>query len=143
MEKMLTAQSRRALLSRPRPRILLIIALVTATACFLLFSGPAHEFRVIPYTSVDPTNTGPPAAPVAAEGETSYFDGEGDEREPWEIDIEDLRKWRDPDDKEDPTDVEPGYETDGTERDNGQIGKLQHEKDMRKMWRYAYKTTAK
>jgi hypothetical protein len=143
MEKMLSAQSRRALLSRPRPRILLIIALVTATACFLLFSGPAPEFRVIPYTSVDPTNAGPPvAADPKPEGETSYFDGEEAQREPWEIDIEDLRKWHDPDDKEDPNDVEPGYETDGTERDNGQIGKLQHEKDMRKMWRYAYKTTA-
>lgn len=63
--------------------------------------------------------------------------------ESWDLNIEDLRQWKDPDDKEDPKDVAPGYETDGKDRDSGTISRLQHEKDMRKMWRYAYKTTAK
>lgn len=63
--------------------------------------------------------------------------------ESWDLNIEDLRQWKDPDDKEDPNDVAPGYETDGKDRDSGSISRLQHEKDMRKMWRYAYKTTAK
>ena len=40
-------------------------------------------------------------------------------------------------------DTLPGYETDGTVRDAGAVGRLQHEKDLRKMWRYAYKATAK
>ncbi|PTB39039.1 hypothetical protein M441DRAFT_29331 [Trichoderma asperellum CBS 433.97] len=62
--------------------------------------------------------------------------------ESWDLNIEDLRQWKDPDDKEDPNDVAPGYETDGKDRDSGTISRLQHEKDMRKMWRYAYKTTA-
>ncbi|KAM0458996.1 hypothetical protein ACHAO4_002386 [Trichoderma viride] len=62
--------------------------------------------------------------------------------ESWDLNIEDLRQWKDPDDKEDPKDVAPGYETDGKDRDSGTISRLQHEKDMRKMWRYAYKTTA-
>jgi hypothetical protein len=63
--------------------------------------------------------------------------------ESWDLNIEDLRQWKDPADKEDPNDVAPGYETDGKDRDSGTISRLQHEKDMRKMWRYAYKTTAK
>lgn len=63
--------------------------------------------------------------------------------ESWKVDINDLRKWSDPDDHEDPNDVEPGYETDGKVREAGSISRLQHEKDLRKMWRYAYKTTAK
>ncbi|KAL7799066.1 hypothetical protein V8C37DRAFT_366434 [Trichoderma ceciliae] len=62
--------------------------------------------------------------------------------ESWDLNIEDLRQWKDPDDKEDPNDVAPGYETDGKGRDSGTISRFQHEKDMRKMWRYAYKTTA-
>ncbi|RFU72785.1 major facilitator superfamily transporter [Trichoderma arundinaceum] len=62
--------------------------------------------------------------------------------EAWDLNIEDLRQWKDPSDKEDPNDVAPGYETDGKGRDSGTISRLQHEKDMRKMWRYAYKTTA-
>lgn len=63
--------------------------------------------------------------------------------ESWDMTIDDLRKWKDPDDKENYDDVAPGYETDGQGRDSGTISRLQHEKDMRKMWRYAYKTTAK
>jgi len=61
----------------------------------------------------------------------------------WDFSIDDIKDWTDPDDKEDPNDIEPGYETDGVEREPGEISKTQHEKDLRKMWRYAYKMTAK
>lgn len=63
--------------------------------------------------------------------------------ESWDLTIEELRQWKDPSDKENYNDVAPGYETDGKGRDSGTISRLQHEKDMRKMWRYAYKTTAR
>lgn len=132
MDKMLIAPpSRRSLLSRPRPRTILLLALATVTSYWLLFSGPSPDLRVVPYH------------PEGGKGDVDYFSGEDAGKDEWEIDIEDLRNWRDPDDHEDPNDIEPGYETDGKDRDNGLIGKLQHEKDMRKMWRYAYKTTAK
>ncbi|KAL7942177.1 hypothetical protein V8C42DRAFT_160077 [Trichoderma barbatum] len=62
--------------------------------------------------------------------------------ESWDLTIEELREWKDPSDKENYKDVAPGYETDGKGRDSGTVSRLQHEKDMRKMWRYAYKTTA-
>ncbi|KAL5086101.1 hypothetical protein Trisim1_009589 [Trichoderma cf. simile WF8] len=60
----------------------------------------------------------------------------------WDLTIEELRQWKDKGDKENYDDVAPGYETDGKGRDAGTISRLQHEKDMRKMWRYAYSTTA-
>ncbi|UKZ46488.1 hypothetical protein TrVGV298_000692 [Trichoderma virens] len=60
----------------------------------------------------------------------------------WDLTIEELRQWKDEGDKENYDDVAPGYETDGKGRDSGTISRLQHEKDMRKMWRYAYRTTA-
>ncbi|KAL7936942.1 hypothetical protein V8C35DRAFT_211886 [Trichoderma chlorosporum] len=60
----------------------------------------------------------------------------------WDLSIQELRQWNDEDDKEDYDDVAPGYETDGKGRDSGTVSRLQHEKDMRKMWRYAYRTTA-
>ncbi|PNP53081.1 hypothetical protein THARTR1_06291 [Trichoderma harzianum] len=61
----------------------------------------------------------------------------------WDLSLEELRQWKDQGDKENYDDVAPGYETDGKGRDAGTISRLQHEKDMRKMWRYAYRTTAK
>ena len=150
---MLNPQTRRTLMSRPRPRTILLIALATVTAYFLIFSGPSPQLHVVPYLHEKPeTRPGTPGAEKPLSGESgsedalSYFGGDNDKSDQtmdWDIDIEDLRNWRDPDDKEDPDDVEPGFERDGKERDNGQIGRLQHEKDMRKMWRYVYKTTAK
>lgn len=64
-------------------------------------------------------------------------------KEVWDISFQDLDKWHDPDDREDPNDVADGFEGDGQWRDAGTISRLQHEKDMRKQWRYAYKVTAK
>lgn len=82
-----------------------------------------------------------PEKPLNMDVET--YNKEVEMLESWDLSIEDLRQWKDPSDKEDPNDVAPGYETDGKGRDAGTISRLQHEKDMRKMWRYAYKTTAK
>lgn len=139
MEKMLNVQTRRTF-SRPRPRVILIVALALISAYFFIFSGPAPSWQVISYTHEEASSSGESSA---TDGGSSYFDGKDDHQDSWEIDIEDLRKWRDPEDKEDPDDVEPGYLEDGKEREEGSIAKLQHEKDLRKMWRYAYKTTAK
>lgn len=141
MDKMLNPQTRRSLMARPRPRTILIIALATITSYYLLFSGPSPQLHVVPYLHENPEKPLSGGSNTGSGGD--YFAPEEDTKDAWEIDIEDLRHWRDPDDKEDPDDLEPGYETDGTDRDCGEIGKLQHEKDMRKMWRYAYKTTAK
>jgi hypothetical protein len=60
----------------------------------------------------------------------------------WDVDIEDIRDWKEADDREDYDDVEPGYETDGKDRDAGTISRLLAEKDMRKLWRYSYRITA-
>jgi hypothetical protein len=68
-------------------------------------------------------------------------DADPQEKHAWDISIEDIKGWRDPDDHEDPNDVEPGYERDGKQREPGDISKTQHEKDLRTLWRYAYKTT--
>lgn len=127
------------LLSRPRPRTILVIALATVTAWYLLFSGPSPQLHVVPYPH-EHTHSGsgkhftPSNAPTEGKSEVTH---------PWDIDIEELADWTDEGDDEDPNDVEPGYETDGQDREPGDISKLQHEKDMRKMWRYAYKVTAK
>lgn len=119
--------------SRPRPRTILLIALASITTYFLLFSGPSPRFQVVPYLH---DHSGSSADPLAGSGSQ-------DKKKTWDIDIEDIRQWRDPDDNEDPDDIEPGYETDGEVREPGQISKTQHEKDLRKMWRYAYKMSAK
>ncbi|KAJ6443681.1 major facilitator superfamily transporter [Purpureocillium lavendulum] len=60
----------------------------------------------------------------------------------WNISIDDLRHWKDPDDQEDPNDVLPGDELDGASRTPADVARLQHEKDQRKLWRHAYKSTA-
>ncbi|POR37609.1 Uncharacterized protein TPAR_02198 [Tolypocladium paradoxum] len=142
MDKVLNPQGRRALLSRPRPRIILLLALASVTTYFLLFSGPAPQLHIVPYLQEKPGSTGsgsPNEKPLTGGGHQDEPTGT---RAEWDIDIEDLRSWSDPDDHEDTNDALPGYETDGTARGPGDVGRLQHEKDLRKMWRYAYKTTA-
>lgn len=59
------------------------------------------------------------------------------------IKIENVGAWRDPTDPEDPKEVEPGHEFDGKSREPGELGRLQHEKDLRRIWRYVYKMTSK
>ncbi|PHH59827.1 hypothetical protein CDD81_2463 [Ophiocordyceps australis] len=146
---MLNPQSRRGMLSRPRPRIIVFVILASITSYFLLFSGHAPKVHIVPYLH-DKTIANKGSPPADEKPLTGGPDA-SDDRPPkppgptsadWDIDIEDLRYWSDPDDKEDPNDALPGYETDGTPRGPGDVGRLQHEKDMRKMWRYVYKTTA-
>jgi hypothetical protein len=153
MDKMLNPQGRHKLFAWPRRRTVLLVTLATFTTYFLLFSGPSPKLHVVPYLH---GKTGGSSQPVDSEkpltdsgaggGDPTYFDDDDDDEgmgEFWHIDIEDLRKWKDTDDQEDYSNVESGYERDGKVRDNDQIGNLQHEKDLRKLWRYVYKTTAK
>ncbi|PHH88928.1 hypothetical protein CDD83_6875 [Cordyceps sp. RAO-2017] len=146
MGKMLNPQGRRALLSLPRPRVILILALASVTSYLLLFSGQGPRVHIVPYLRERPQKTTPTTAPTTPtdgpEPDAPRPDALAETKSEWQIDIDDLRYWSDPDDHEDPNDVLPGYETDGTDREPGDISRLQHEKDLRKMWRYVYKTTA-
>ncbi|KAK2592679.1 hypothetical protein QQS21_009609 [Conoideocrella luteorostrata] len=153
MEKMLHPQGRRVLTSRPRPRSLLILALAVLTTYFMVFSGPSPSLHIVPFNKGKPNWSGSVGSNGQQNGnfeDVSLHPDPGHHHEEptgtragWEIDIEDLTYWHDPDDPETNDDVLPGYETDGTPRGAGEVSKLQHEKDLRKMWRYAYKTTAK
>lgn len=60
-----------------------------------------------------------------------------------ELSASDIENWSDPDDREDPNQVEPGTEQDGTVRGADEISRLQDEKDKRKLWRYLYRATSK
>lgn len=174
MDKMLNPQSRRSILSRPRPRSILLIVLAVITTYVLVFSGPAPKLHIVPYApetehtegnhhNAADTNTstgatpnppsekplsdkkkGPKPEDLALKPDPGHHHEEPTgTRAGWDIDIEDLTYWSDPDDKETNDNVLEGYETDGTAREPGDVARLQHEKDLRKMWRYAYKTTAK
>lgn len=140
MEKMLNNTNRRMLFSRPRPRTFLLIVLAAVTTYYLVFSGPSPRLRVIPYVHDEAQpNPGPAGQdPVPAGSPKDRLT-----KSPWDIDINEIKDWKDPDDKEDPNDVEPGEELDGKERDPGAIARLQKEKDLRKTWRYVYKATKK
>ncbi|GAB0134985.1 hypothetical protein EsDP_00003337 [Epichloe bromicola] len=157
MGKMLHPQGRRTLLSRPRPRSLFIIALALMTTYFLVLSGPPSRLHIVPYKNGDSANPGSAFTGTAGKQNEKplasdeilnsdpghHHDEPTGTRAGWEIDIEDLTNWSDPDDAETNDDVLPGHETDGTPREPPDVARLQHEKDLRKMWRYAYKTTAK
>lgn len=134
MEKMLSPQGRRLCLARPRPRTMLLAAIAAVTTYILVFNGPSNRFQVVPY--LHEANGGGNVAGTDPTDPSRMKDT-------WDFSIEDIKGWRDPDDREDPKDIEPGYETDGQVREPGQISKTQHEKDLRTMWRYAYKMTAK
>ncbi|PTB69771.1 hypothetical protein BBK36DRAFT_1188433 [Trichoderma citrinoviride] len=131
---------------RPRVRFILLIIFASVTSYYLLFSGPTPRFNLVPYQSEAPETKGdqalPSGAPEPLNMDLETYNKEVEMLESWDMTIEELRKWKDPTDKENYDDVAPGYETDGQGRDSGTISRLQHEKDMRKMWRYAYKTTA-
>ncbi|OAA57675.1 hypothetical protein ISF_06916 [Cordyceps fumosorosea ARSEF 2679] len=69
--------------------------------------------------------------------------GKIDETTPyWELRASDIKHWSDPDDNEDPNNVQPGTEQDGTPRNADEVSRLQDEKDKRKLWRYLYRATA-
>jgi hypothetical protein len=121
---------------------MVIITFAMVSAYFLLFSG-SPNIQVVPFD--------PKAQPASGNGnganpqpnEQTEDQYSSIQRELWELTAQDLKDWWDPTDNEDPNDVEPGYETDGKERGFGDLGKLQHEKDMRKEWRHAYSVTSK
>lgn len=136
MSKLLNPQGRRKLLSLPRPKVALTLILAAVTS-YLLFSSTAPRAHIIPYLRHRPF--GVARRPLLP----NTHDELGETRAEWHIDIADLRYWSDPDEHEDPNNALPGHETDGTPRELGDVGRLQHEKDLRKMWRYVYKTTAK
>lgn len=150
------------MLSRLRPRSVFIIIMAALSLYFLVFSGPSPRLHIVPYTkggntvkqgsAKDTKNNQHDEKPLSStrpEDVALKPDPGHHHEEPtgtragWEIDIDDLTYWSDPDDPETNDDVLPGYETDGTPREAGDVARLQHEKDLRKMWRYAYKTTAK
>ncbi|KJZ79597.1 hypothetical protein HIM_01066 [Hirsutella minnesotensis 3608] len=132
MGKLLNPQGRRKL-ALPRPRVVAIFAIASITSYLLLFSSSAPRAHLVPYLKPSSGTSKNPGANHDALSET---------KAEWHIDIADLRYWHDPDDHENPNDALPGYETDGTPREPGDVGRLQHEKDLRKMWRYVYKSTA-
>jgi hypothetical protein len=162
MDKMLHPQGRRTLIARPRPRSVLVIILAALSVYFLVFSAPSSSLRIVPYNKSGNTGTQTPLqdgrkpeqgdkSPSSSKSESvslkpdpgHHHEEPTGTRAGWEINIEDLAYWTDPDFKETNDDVLPGYETDGKHREPGDIARLQHEKDLRKMWRYAYKTTSK
>ncbi|KOS20115.1 hypothetical protein ESCO_006146 [Escovopsis weberi] len=59
-----------------------------------------------------------------------------------DLTLKQLRNWKDAGDPEKPDAITEGFETDGKMRNSDQVSLLQHEKDMRKLWRYVYKTTS-
>jgi hypothetical protein len=124
---------------------MIIIVFAMLAAYYLLFSPATMP---VPSNSQGAAQAPPPS--IIEQGGNSQPKEEGDEdeygaihRQLWELTAQDLKDWRDPTDGEDPNDIEPGFETDGKERGFGDLGKLQHEKDMRKEWRHAYSVTSK
>lgn len=147
MDKMLKSPNRLVMISRPRS--FLLIAFAALTTYLIIFSGPSAKFQVVPYLHEKFGGAG------KSDGEKSWLSGQGGGKlseagdaeyyttNVWGINLEDLRKWKDVEDPEDFTNVEPGEERDGTPKNKFQIGNLQFEKDLRKMWRFIYKKTAK
>lgn len=164
-------QARRMFWSRPRPKSMLLAALVIVTAYFVIFSGPRPQLEVVPILhDADPPSQGSSSSlkeqPLTDEtkdptismddlndynDENEYDDEEFKipektitrKKHEWELTADQLKDWSDPSDNEDPKNVEKGYETDGKFRGPDEISMLQREKDMRKEWRHAYKVTAK
>lgn len=116
-----------------RPKTVFLGALATFAVYYLFFSGPSSRLHMVPYIH---DNQSPGQQSIDPNSDVS-----GQTKKPWDVEIEDIKGFRDEGDQEDPNDVEPGYETDGTERSEGSISRLQKEKDMRQLWRYSYKVS--
>ncbi|KAF4125711.1 Protein of unknown function (DUF3405) [Geosmithia morbida] len=124
--------------SSRRSRSILLLVLASVTAYYLIFSGPTPSLHVIPYVNSGGGDSPDQAQPGSGE-QVALKDRPNNS--PWNIDISEIDGWQDPDDNEDPNDVEPGEELDGTWRDPGAIARLKKEKDSRRLWRYLYKVT--
>jgi hypothetical protein len=149
-EKMLLgAPGRRILTSRPRTRTLIFFTLAAITTYYLLFSEPTPQLCVVPYQPETPVAKAPAAGSAEPPGrpQSVLAGAKNPDRATLDsylnIKIEDVGNWRDPTDPEDPKEVEPGHEFDGKSREPGELGRLQHEKDLRRIWRYVYKMTSK
>ncbi|KAK0384921.1 hypothetical protein NLU13_7400 [Sarocladium strictum] len=139
---MLGPPGRRMLTSRPRTRTLIFLVLAAITTYYILFSEPSPQMRVVPSQPEAPIE--PPIG--GGRPQTVLAGANNPDRATLDsylnIKIEDVGEWRDPTDPEDPKEVEPGHEFDGKSREPGELGRLQHEKDLRRIWRYVYKMTA-
>ncbi|KAG5950139.1 hypothetical protein E4U53_005441 [Claviceps sorghi] len=134
-----------------------LVVVAAVTTYFLVFSGPSPRFHIVPYkqgdsaggdeASASPPDQEQPARPENNQGAPVRTDTGRHHDEPtgtraiWEIDVEDILDWTNTAYQE-ADEVVPGYETDGTPREAGDVVKLQHEKDLRKMWGWAYNTSA-
>ncbi|KAG5914216.1 hypothetical protein E4U42_000618 [Claviceps africana] len=166
MGKALNAQGRLAMFPRLRPRTIFFLVLAALTTYFLVFSGPSPRLRIVPHkhdslagedgahgqhhNPPNPSEPQKPAEPAGAEDSKGsiaqndpghHHDEPTGSRPVWEVSIEDVADWADPVYKE-ADDLLPGHESDGTFREPGDVARLQHEKDLRKMWRWAYDTAA-
>ncbi|KAM3510484.1 hypothetical protein MY11210_005886 [Beauveria gryllotalpidicola] len=122
-----------------KPRFLLFAAALAFATCFLFFTRSA-DLRVVPYVN----KSGYGVGFIGAEKpliEIKNNDVDSDIPD-LELSASDIKHWSDPDDPEDPNQVQPGTEQDGTQRTFDEISRLQDEKDKRKIWRYLYRATA-
>lgn len=121
-----------------RPKTVLVGALTTFTVYYLFLRGPSSALHAVPYLhdNKDPNQQ-------FADSNGDFPNGNAQVKNPWDVEIEDIKGFKDDGDGEDPNDIEPGYETDGTPRSEGSISRLQKEKDMRQLWRYSYKVSKK
>ncbi|KAM3441996.1 hypothetical protein NHJ13734_002584 [Beauveria thailandica] len=122
-----------------KPRFLLFAAALAFATCFLFFTRSA-DLRIVPYVNKSGYGVGlfgaeKPLIEIKKNGVESIIPD-------LELSASDIKHWSDPDDREDPNQVQPGTEQDGTQRSFDEISRLQDEKDKRKIWRYLYRATA-
>ncbi|KAJ6784285.1 hypothetical protein PWT90_06415 [Aphanocladium album] len=127
-----------------RPRFVLFAAAMAFATCFVFFtrssdlrivpnlhdSGQSHNIDIFGGTATEKPSIDPKKDTIDVS--IPY----------WELIASDIKHWSDPDDREDPNEVEPGTEQDGTQRGVDAVSRLQEEKDKRKLWRYLYRATA-
>ncbi|EGX88360.1 hypothetical protein CCM_08403 [Cordyceps militaris CM01] len=144
MDKMIRRPSRlgRSRLPGFKPRFLLFAAAMAFTTCFFFFTRSA-DLRIVPYVHDNGKSYG---LNLFGSSEKPLMDptdkNNGGAIPYWELSASDIKHWSDPDDREDPNEVQPGTEQDGTQRGADETSKLQDEKDKRKLWRYLYRATA-
>lgn len=119
--------------ARPRPRNVILVTLSVLVTYFLVFSGPAPDLHGVPYLGETPVKQG-----TGNRAGTDKGDDFAKNKHLYDVDISEIQDWRDVTDGEDPNNVHPGYEGDGVTDGAGEISNTQHEKDLRKLWRYAY-----
>ncbi|KAJ3481394.1 hypothetical protein NLG97_g7830 [Lecanicillium saksenae] len=126
-----------------RPRFVLFAATMAFAACLIFFTR-SSDLHIVPYSRDSKSHNIDIFGGTATE--KPLMDPKDDTIEAsipyWELSANDIKHWSDPDDREDPNEVEPGTEQDGTPRGADEVSRLQDEKDRRKLWRYLYRATA-